>query len=429
MRGRSLIGGALSIALVGGAWTLIPSAATAAPRLAIDPCAVSTSGSPTSTTGTPASPPVGPALIPGRLTARTGVGVGQVVFQVPNVGPATMCQVYSLQLVVRPAGSLISKWLTYRTVVYRGGPLIFSVVGLKSTALLYGRVLTWLPQHVGLPAMSSPVAARPDLRPWSHQWIQISPSSGTVGVGSLLTVTFETPVTNRALAQSHLIVTASRRLGPASWTWLDSRTAVFRPENFWPAHTVVRLSVTLSGLAITTTPRQRIDAANRTAAFTVGRSFVMLINALTDRLQVLVDGAKVANFPVSLGMPAYQTRSGIKVISGEKYRYAEMTSVGIGIPINAPGGYDVIAEYAIRLTPTGEFIHGAPWAYYRIGKWNGSHGCTNMLIPDAKWIYDRVIPGDVTVTTGTTKPMEWWNGPGGPWNIGWTTWLHNSALH
>jgi lipoprotein-anchoring transpeptidase ErfK/SrfK len=105
-----------------------------------------------------------------------------------------------------------------------------------------------------------------------------------------------------------------------------------------------------------------------------------------------------------------------------------MTSVGIGIPINAPGGYDVIAEYAIRLTPTGEFIHVAPWAYYRIGKWNGSHGCTNMFIPDARWLFVRVLPGDVTIMTGTTYPMTYWNGQGAVWNMPWPVWLRGSAL-
>ena len=41
--------------------------------------------------------------------------------------------------------------------------------------------------------------------------------------------------------------------------------------------------------------------------------------------------------------------------------------------------YELDAPWNTRLTPTGEFIHTATWAYGRLGRYNGSHGCTNMF--------------------------------------------------
>ena len=52
-----------------------------------------------------------------------------------------------------------------------------------------------------------------------------------------------------------------------------------------------------------------------------------------------------------------------------------------------------------------------------------------MFEADAKWIYDKTIPGDVVLyenTGGTT--VQSWNGAGGLWNIPWDQWLKKSAL-
>ena len=91
--------------------------------------------------------------------------------------------------------------------------------------------------------------------------------------------------------------------------------------------------------------------------------------------------------------------------------------------------YELDAPWNTRLTPTGEFIHTATWAYSRIGRYNGSHGCTNMYEQDAKWIFDKTIPGDVVLYENTGgETVQSWNGPGGLWNIPWEKWLKKSAL-
>ena len=140
---------------------------------------------------------------------------------------------------------------------------------------------------------------------------------------------------------------------------------------------------------------------------------------------VRIDGKLARVVPVSLGKAGFTTRSGIKVVA-EKYLTRRMTSQGIGVT-NPNDQFDVVAPFAVRITTSGEFIHGAPWAMYRIGKWNGSHGCTNLTLWDAHWFYNTSMPGDVVLTVGTGRPMEYWNGEGGPWNIPWSQWLAMSA--
>ena len=81
----------------------------------------------------------------------------------------------------------------------------------------------------------------------------------------------------------------------------------------------------------------------------------------------------------------------------------------------------------MRITASGEFLHGAPWNHY-IGVANMSHGCTNLTLSSAHWLFDHVREGDPVVTTGTGRTMESWNGLGGVWNVPWTQWVKGSAL-
>ncbi|MCY7289019.1 MAG: L,D-transpeptidase, partial [Cryobacterium sp.] len=89
--------------------------------------------------------------------------------------------------------------------------------------------------------------------------------------------------------------------------------------------------------------------------------------------------------------------------------------------------YDLDVPYAMRITSSGEFLHGAPWNYY-IGISNRSHGCTTLTLSNARWVFDRVREGDPIVTKGTGRSTESWNGLGGVWNTPWATWVAGSAL-
>jgi lipoprotein-anchoring transpeptidase ErfK/SrfK len=254
-----------------------------------------------------------------------------------------------------------------------------------------------------------------------------SPSLGrTMGVAQPIFVKFSGPVVFKARAEQHMRVYVSGVLSSGAWHWKDAKTAVFRPQTFWQSRKTVSIKMSLAGVVLAeNATRQYVGATTKVHWFKTGRQLVAKVDDATHRMRVFIDGKLVRTIPVSLGKPGYETRSGVKVVQ-EKYETRRMTSVGAGIT-DPNDQYDVTATWAVRITPTGEFVHGAQWAAGRIGRYDGSHGCTNVLDSDGKWFYDRAIPGDPVVTVGTGRPMEYWNGPGGPWNMPWKLWLAKSA--
>jgi lipoprotein-anchoring transpeptidase ErfK/SrfK len=259
---------------------------------------------------------------------------------------------------------------------------------------------------------------------------RISPgSSGKYGVGQLVTMTFDRPVARRSNVEEAITVTSNRKkkLSKGAWGWIDRQTAIYRPKKFWPGNARITFDVDLKDVILAAEGNTRyVGARNRDYVLRTDRKLVIKIRDAKHRLYVYRDNKMIKSFPVSLGKVegGYQTRSGIKILTGEQYVKLRM----IGTDRLTGEDWDVISPYSIRLTPTGEFIHGAPWAYSRIGSANGSHGCTNMRVADAKWLFHRVMRGDPTVTTGTGRPMEVTNGtPGAYWNYSWKQWLQKSA--
>jgi lipoprotein-anchoring transpeptidase ErfK/SrfK len=249
----------------------------------------------------------------------------------------------------------------------------------------------------------------------------ISPSGRTVGVGRPVVITFNQAVRRKAEVEAALRVTTSRDIGPASWSWTSDRTVQYRPKQFWAAYTRVQVDADL----------RKVHAGpglwgmrDTDAGFRVGRAFVMRVSDAKHRMVVRKDGETVRTFGVSMGKSGFTTRSGTKVImdTHESYR-RRSTTVGI----TGAEAYDLQVPYAMRITSSGEFLHGAPWNPY-IGIANRSHGCTNLTLSSARWVFDRVREGDPIVTRGTGREMEPWNGLGGVWNVPWTEWVAGSAL-
>jgi lipoprotein-anchoring transpeptidase ErfK/SrfK len=294
---------------------------------------------------------------------------------------------------------------------------------------------------------SSPAAARPVL-PRPRQWatatfnaagngLGVNGAKTPLGVGTLPQLRFSRPITDKAAVEKGLRVTATSKQGlerrvRGAWGWIDDRTVVFRPERWWPAHSTITITSTLGRQVLGrgannkyVIGRSNLDAVH---TFRTGRKFIAVVDGAKKNMVVRIDGKVRKKFPVSLGKSGWETRNGPKIISTSKEAFKVYTSQAIGITDPAQA-YRLEAPWNTRLTPTGEFIHAAPWAYGRLGRANGSHGCTNMYAADAKWIYDQTRPGDVIdfVNTGGSM-VESWNGPGGWWNIPWESWLKKSAL-
>lgn len=260
--------------------------------------------------------------------------------------------------------------------------------------------------------------------------VTLTPRSGSiVGVGYPITATFSAPVTDRVAAEHHMHVYVNGRFSTGAWYWRSSRIALFRTAAFWPGHAVIEVRLSLAGVEVGhSAVRRFVGAASTTRTYRLrtARALVVHVDGIKDLFYVGVDRKLVKVFKTSLGKPGYETRSGIKSVM-EKYPLRHMTSVAAGIT-DPRDQYDLQVKWAVRITPTGEFVHAAPWATARLGRYNGSHGCTNLSTADAKWFFDHVLPGDPVVTTGTVRAMDYWNGIGAPYNMPWAQWLAHSAL-
>jgi lipoprotein-anchoring transpeptidase ErfK/SrfK len=255
-----------------------------------------------------------------------------------------------------------------------------------------------------------------------------------LGVGTLPKLSFTRAVPDKRVVETHLTVKAILPDGTVkpvkgAWGWISDRSTVFRPEKYWPGHATIMITSTLDRAVLGRADGKYVigspDLAT-TYKFSTARKLIAKVDGRKVNMNVWIDGEKVRTIPVSLGKSEWETRNGVKVISTQKeptHTYRS-TSLNLG----PEEEYELVAPWNTRLTPTGEFIHTAAWAYSRIGRYNGSHGCTNMFESDAKWIYDKTIPGDVVLyenTGGTT--VQSWNGAGGLWNIPWDQWLKKSA--
>ena len=259
--------------------------------------------------------------------------------------------------------------------------------------------------------------------------VTVTPDAGTVvGVAYPITAKFSAPVIDRAAAEHHMHVYVNKLFSKGAWYWRNSTTAMFRLAGFWPGHATIEVRLTLAGVEVAHSPTLSYvgDASTtRTHVIRTDRSLVAMVDGIKDRFTVVVDGKVVAVFKTSLGKKDFETRSGIKAVM-EKYALRHMTSVAAGIT-DPKDQYDLQVPWAVRITPSGEFVHGAPWATARLGRYNGSHGCTNLTTSDSQWFFDHVIPGDAVVTTGTPRTMEFWNGLGAPYNMPWAQWLAKSS--
>lgn len=255
---------------------------------------------------------------------------------------------------------------------------------------------------------------------------RVTPAAGeVVGVGMPVTVNLSRPVTTRAAratVQGALTVVTSKRIGAAAWGWLSATQLQYRPRTFWPAYTKVTVKASLAGITVGKGVWAVSDTTDR---FKFGRAQVMRIDGRRHTYTVTRNGKTVRRGGVSLGKSGFTTRSGTKVImSRETSRRMRSSTVGITGGVNA---YDLLVPYAMRLTHSGEFVHGAPWNR-NIGSANVSHGCTNLTLSDAIWLYRTSQLGDPLVTKGTSRRSEIGNGWGSAWNLSWAQWRSRSAV-
>ena len=252
----------------------------------------------------------------------------------------------------------------------------------------------------------------------------IAPLDGeTVGVGMPVVVTFDLPVTDRATFEKHMAVT-SEPTQRGSWYWLSDREAHWRPHSYWKPGTDVSVDLDVNSLPA---GNGIYGQESRHIDFTIGDSVVSRVDVAGHVMRSFVNGKLARTIPISAGKAGWETRSGTKVII-EKFRRKRMNAATIGVDKDDPEYYDLSdVQYALRVTYSGEFLHGAPWSAGSQGSANVSHGCVGMSLPDARWLYDRTRRGDVVEVRGSERSMTLENGYG-DWNLSVADWKAGSAL-
>jgi lipoprotein-anchoring transpeptidase ErfK/SrfK len=225
----------------------------------------------------------------------------------------------------------------------------------------------------------------------------VLPTRGeVVGVAHPVVVTFGAPVADKRAAERALDIKAVPAM-TGRFEWLDSDVVQWVPDRYWPAHSTVALSV-----------------GGRPTELVTGPKVVGVANISDHTFTVSIDGVdagpspelpaphhrahwgKPGVFPASMGRPDYPTPVGTYTVLA-KERDVVMDSSSVGIPVDAPDGYLLDVEYAVRFTSRGLFVHSAPWALNSLGYENVSHGCIGLSTEDAEWYYNTVNVGDPVI--------------------------------
>jgi lipoprotein-anchoring transpeptidase ErfK/SrfK len=204
----------------------------------------------------------------------------------------------------------------------------------------------------------------------------IQPANGAVvGVAHPVIVTFTRPVTNRAAAERAIKITAPNHIA-GRFDWVDTNTVQWKPDGYWPAHSHVGVEVH----ALST-------------GFDTGDEVVGVASISAHTFTVSQNGEVLRTMPASMGKPTRPTPMG-SFSALSKERTVVMDSRTIGIPLESSEGYKITAQYAVRVTWSGVYVHSAPWSVDSQGYSNVSHGCINLSPDNAAWYFDTVHLGD-----------------------------------
>jgi lipoprotein-anchoring transpeptidase ErfK/SrfK len=240
-----------------------------------------------------------------------------------------------------------------------------------------------------------------------------------VGVGMPISVKFERPPADRAAAEQALTVETSPTEVEGSWAWIKSNQVDWRPKEYWPAHTKVKVSANLYGVKYGDGAYGKADV---TSEFSIGRNQVVKVHTPDHEMNVYRDGAKVASYPSSNGRdadPNLNTPNGTLIV---------MSREPIGDFSNPRYGYtNVKKKWSVRISNHGEYIHENEENAANIGKANTSHGCVNLHEDDAKAYFDSALIGDPVEITGSKAKMPRTSDVF-DWLIPWSEWQAMSAL-
>ena len=243
----------------------------------------------------------------------------------------------------------------------------------------------------------------------------------TVGVGQPIQIAFDQPIADRAGVEE-LVTVSTAPAVEGAFFWLDDTHLHWRPREYWPAGTTVRVAAMIYGRDLGNGIHGKADIE---FGFSIGQSKIAVIDDPSHTMRITIDGVVVNEMPVSLGRDRYPTYNGIHVVA-EKYESRVMDSSTWGL--TGTGAYRTEVGYATRISSSGEFVHAAPWSVDAQGVENVSHGCVNVSHRErAAGSTTTSSYGDIVDISGTVGPaLEVWDGFG-DWQVPWETYRWGGA--
>jgi lipoprotein-anchoring transpeptidase ErfK/SrfK len=399
------IGGAL-VLIVGGSVAALAAAGGSGPSSGARGAIGSGKSAPPTTT------PV--ALVEAQLAAAVSMspssGTTGVALDQPVTVSTATGSLLSVQ-VADAAGAAVSGVLAPSRLQWR------SNVPLQATSTY--RVVATVGRPDGITAQK--VSTFSTLTPTYQIGASAYPSNGmTVGVGQPIVFNFDHDVrtaAGQAAAVSHITVSMSKPV-LGFWAWFSMDELHFRPGGFWPAGEKIKVQANFDGW---NAGLGRWGHGQINDTFSIGDARVSIANLAADEMQVTLNGATVATYPISGGRQQYPTMNGTHIVL-DRESVVHMVSSTVGIPVNSPNGYDEYVYQDVHISDSGEYVHSAPWSVASQGFINVSHGCINMSPANATTFFNFSRVGDVVEVVGGPRPpaagdhgvMDW-SQPGVLW--------------
>lgn len=208
--------------------------------------------------------------------------------------------------------------------------------------------------------------------------VDVAPATGQNRVGTMseIVFTFGEEIANPEAAEKTFSINPPT---PGLFTWVAANQLKFTPKAKWPYDTAVRVVLNggpggLAGISGNYIDRAIVDE------FTTMPQKMIDLNLTEQKLYCYEDGALAYSCWVASGKSGYRTRTGDFRIYA-KDRLVDMTS--------SPGDaefYDVKDVPYVNWFSGGQAIHGCYWSSeYGYAR---SHGCVNVTVDDAEWIYN-----------------------------------------
>jgi lipoprotein-anchoring transpeptidase ErfK/SrfK len=248
-------------------------------------------------------------------------------------------------------------------------------------------------------------------------------TGGTYGMGQPVIVAFSHSVANKAAAEKAISIEATPAV-QGKFFWLSDSIVHWRPAKYWAKGTAIKVAVNTYGVNL---GNGVWGSENATTHFTIGRALLAVCDNTGHHTKVYIDGKLVRTMACSTGRGGYTTgaqgqriqfwtQGGAHVVlSKEQTHSMSSASYGVTNPKDPFYYAPEVVKLCTRISYSGEFLHAAPWNHV-LGRANISHGCINLSITDAQWVYDHFIVGDVVNVVNSPKHLPIGDGLG-DWTV------------